>query len=521
MPSLLSYPGVYIEEVPSGVRTLTGVATSITAFVGAAVSGDVDEPVMCNSWADFERRYGGLSADLPLGYAVKDFFLNGGSRALIVRVAPSDATSATIELPGTGSPGDLVLEAVSPGDWGNRLRAAVELVEGSTTQFNVLVQYQPRPDGEEVVTERYLNLTVDPQDTRFVTRALANESSYVNVKHAPGVRPLASVGVGSPPSTQIDWQQGHGGFDGTALVDGDVEGSRDSKTGIFALLKADIFNLLCIPPKRRGEATSASVYQTALPFCVERRAMLIVDPDPAWGASADAAVSRAIDGRASFGLSGNDARNAAFYFPCVDQVDPLRDGQIDTFDPCGIVAGIMARTDTARGVWKAPAGLDAALNGVQGLQVNLNDLENGRLNPLGINCLRSFPVNGRVVWGARTMRGADQQADEYKYVPVRRLALFIEESLYSGTQWVVFEPNDEPLWSSLRASIGGFMETQFRRGAFAGRTRDDAYQVKVDASTTTPIDQAAGVVNILVAFAPLRPAEFVVVQLSQQTQPTA
>src|SRR5882724_5167559 len=491
MPSLLSYPGVYIEEVPSGVRTLTGVATSITAFVGAAVSGDVDEPVMCNSWADFERRYGGLSADLPLGYAVKDFFLNGGSRALIVRVAPSDATSATIELPGTGSPGDLVLEAVSPGDWGNRLRAAVELVEGSTTQFNVLVQYQPRPDGEEVVTERYLNLTVDPQDTRFVTRALANESSYVNVKHAPG------------------------GFDGTALVDGDVEGSRDSKTGIFALLKADIFNLLCIPPKRRGEATSASVYQTALPFCVERRAMLIVDPDPAWGASADAAVSRAIDGRASFGLSGNDARNAAFYFPCVDQVDPLRDGQIDTFVPCGIVAGIMARTDTARGVWKAPAGLDAALNGVQGLQVNLNDLENGRLNPLGINCLRSFPVNGRVVWGARTMRGADQQADEYKYVPVRRLALFIEESLYRGTQWVVFEPNDEPLWSQIRLNLGAFMHDLFRQGAFQGKTPQEAYFVKCDKETTTQNDINLGIVNIVVGFAPLKPAEFVIIELQQ------
>jgi phage tail sheath protein FI len=193
----------------------------------------------------------------------------------------------------------------------------------------------------------------------------------------------------------------------------------------------------------------------------------------------------------------------------------LKDNQVYTFAPCGVIAGIMARTDSTRGVWKAPAGLDAALGGVQGLQVNLNDQENGTLNQLGINCLRSFPVTGRVVWGARTVRGADQLADEYKYVPVRRLALFIEESLYRGTQWVVFEPNDEPLWAQIRLNIGAFMQNLFRQGAFQGKSPREAYLVKCDAETTTQNDINLGIVNILVGFAPLKPAEFVIIRIQQ------
>jgi len=214
-------------------------------------------------------------------------------------------------------------------------------------------------------------------------------------------------------------------------------------------------------------------------------------------------------------LTGDAARNAALYFPRVRESDPLRDGQPDIFVPCGIIAGVVARTDVNRGVWKAPAGLDAAINGVQALQVNLNDDENGMLNPLGINCLRTFPVFGTVVWGARTARGADQLADDYKYVPVRRLALFMEESLYRGTQWVVFEPNDEPLWSQIRLNVGAFMHNLFVQGAFQGQTPADAYFVRCDKNTTTQNDINLGIVNIVVGFAPLKPAEFVILQIQQ------
>jgi phage tail sheath protein FI len=216
------------------------------------------------------------------------------------------------------------------------------------------------------------------------------------------------------------------------------------------------------------------------------------------------------------GLSTIDARNAALYFPRVIQADPQRDGQLDIFVPCGLVAGIMARTDVRRGVWKAPAGIDdGGINGIQGLQVNLTDNENGTLNPIGINCLRAFPIIGRVVWGARTLRGADQLADEYKYVPIRRLALFIEESLYRGLQWVVFEPNDEPLWAQIRLNVGAFMQNLFRQGAFQGKSPREAYFVKCDRETNPQYDIDRGIVNIHVGFAPLKPAEFVIIKLQQ------
>ena len=222
-----------------------------------------------------------------------------------------------------------------------------------------------------------------------------------------------------------------------------------------------------------------------------------------------------MSGVASFGLNGEQARNAAVYFPRIVAPDPLRENQTDTFVPSGAIAGVIATTDARRGVWKAPAGIDAALAGTQALTYNMNDLENGQLNDIGVNCLRTFPVYGRVVWGARTMRGANQLADEYKYIPVRRLALYIEESLFRGTQWVVFEPNDEPLWAQIRLNIGSFMHTLFRQGAFQGTTPKDAYLVKCDSETTTQDDINRGVVNILVGFAPLKPAEFVIIQLQQ------
>jgi hypothetical protein len=192
-----------------------------------------------------------------------------------------------------------------------------------------------------------------------------------------------------------------------------------------------------------------------------------------------------------------------------------RDNQIETFAPCGAVAGVIARTDAQRGVWKAPAGLDATLVGVPELAVNLTDAENGELNPLGVNCLRSLPPAGRVVWGARTRVGDDRLSSQWKYLPVRRLALFIEESLYRGTQWVVFEPNDEPLWAQIRLNIGAFMHGLFRQGAFQGNKPADAYLVKCDRETTTQDDINRGVVNILVGFAPLKPAEFVIIKLQQ------
>ncbi|MGH8599142.1 MAG: phage tail sheath family protein [Burkholderiales bacterium] len=527
MPSALSYPGVYIEEIPSGVRTITGVATSITAFVGRAARGptDTDGPVTINSYGDFERNFGKLDPGYPMGYVVRDFYLNGGGQAVIVRLykaAAGKPAKAVIKIT------NLPLEAASAGTWGNNLRARIDAKVSAdiatryglatTDLFNLTVR-----DMDSGVQESFLNVSVK-ESPRRVDRVLKAGSSLVRVA-ATLVLPASAVPTAheDPPADKSAWDQdtwstgvaaGDQAAPSAALDDSVYEGDSDAKTGIYALKKVDLFNLLCIPPDVRDGTTTATVYQSALAFCVERRALLIVDAPADWN-SANGITKDNDKALTDLGLNGDAARNAALYFPRVIESDPARQGQFDTFVPCGIVAGVMARTDVQRGVWKAPAGIDAALNGVQGLTVSLTDLENGMLNPIGINCLRSFPLIGAVVWGARTLRGADLLADDYKYVPVRRFALYIEESLYRGTQWVVFEPNDEPLWAQIRLNVGAFMQNLFRQGAFQGKTPQDAYFVKCDKETTTQNDINLGIVNIVVGFAPLKPAEFVIIQLQQ------
>lgn len=519
MPVAVSYPGVYVEEIPSGVRTITGVATSITAFVGRAARGSQD-PTVINSWGDFVREFGGLDPSYPLGYSVNDFFANGGAQAIIVRLYRTDSAGANdfaaIALT------NLSLNAASRGIWGNQLRVRIDnkvssdvaTSYGLTTAdlFN-LTAY----DGTTGTTETFLNLTVK-ESPRRVDRVLANGSSLLRCATAmPATNLPPPAASDTPAAGKTIWTDDNCSTgltskadDGAALDDVTYQGNAGTKTGLYALLKTDLFNLLCIPPDIRSSDTSAAVYSTALDLCVTRRAMLIVDPPVAW-TSANGAVA----GLSGLNLTGPRARNAALFFPRVVEPDPMRGGQLDTFAPSGAIAGLFARTDTNRGVWKAPAGVDAALSGVQSLAVNLTNEENGQLNPLGINCLRTFPIIGNISWGSRTMRGADLLADEYKYVPVRRTALYIEESLYRGLQWVVFEPNDEPLWAQIRLNAGAFMHNLFRQGAFQGSSPRDAYFVKCDKETTTQNDIDLGIVNVVVGFAPLKPAEFVIIKLQQ------
>jgi phage tail sheath protein FI len=519
MPAALTYPGVYIEEIPSGVRTITGVATSITAFIGRARRGPVDDPVRVQSYAEFERTFGSLWADSALGYAVSQFFTNGGADALVVRVH-NGATAATVSV------GGLSLVAASPGLWGQKLRARVDHntrptqpPEAADTLFNLTVR-----DEGTGATESFLNLSIEAGHPRLVTTVLAQESKLVRVNGAaPVARPTTSApppaGVADPMTSDVSSTSfgTDDGGDGSAITDAEISAAslEAGRRGIWALEKADLFNLLCIPPLTRAAEgnVGAQTRTAAAAYCKKRRALFIVDPLNAWDEVSDlTGGTNSLDG-SLWGLARTE--NASLYFPRLRQPDPLQEGRLADFAPCGAVAGIMARTDSQRGVWKAPAGLDATLNGAVELTVKLTDGENGQLNPLGVNCLRSFPAVGRVVWGARTLRGADILASEWKYVPVRRTALFIEESLYRGTQWVVFEPNDEPLWAQIRLNVGAFMQNLFRQGAFQGRTPREAYFVKCDKETTTQTDINLGIVNIVVGFAPLKPAEFVVIRIQQ------
>jgi uncharacterized protein len=577
VPIAPTYPGVYIEEIPSGVRTITGVPTSITAFLGRTIRGPVDDPVVVNNFGEFDSVFGGLGLAYPVSYAVRDFFLNNGGQAIVVRLykaAPTPSPTPTgtpVPTPSptptgtpvptptpaptptpTGTPvpapttagadgaatltvGGLTLVAASPGQWANGHMAvkvdylgtddpqvAERFGVASDRLFNLSVVFSalglPAP-----LTEQHLAVTIkepagSPLSPRRIDRVLQQQSRLIRVLgDVPDTRPAETPENKDPTNTKNkpgDLDTFQGGAASAELVADDIVGDQDAKSGMFALEKADIFNLLCIPPDKRGDTTAKEVYQAALTYCVDRRAMLLVDPPDDW-AGASGLLTDPRQKLTDLGLSGPAARNAALYFPRVRQADPLRDGQTDVFVPCGIVAGVMARTDVQRGVWKAPAGIDASLNGIQGLEVGLTDDENGRINPLGINALRTFPIIGSIVWGARTMRGGDQLADEYKYVPVRRLALYIEESLFRGTQWVVFEPNDEPLWAQIRLNVGAFMQSLFVQGAFQGTTRNQAYFVKCDKETTTQNDINLGIVNIVVGFAPLKPAEFVIIKIQQ------
>jgi Bacteriophage tail sheath protein len=502
MPVALSYPGVYIEEVPSGVRTIAGVATSIGLFIGWAARGPTDAATRIFSFADYERTYGGLDLRTPLGYAVRHFFDNGGSDAYVIRIAPVAGEGGTGPTPPGAAiiaSGDLQFTAASPGEWANqyRLRISPRTDTGFTDRFKLEVLGHPTQD---IVVESYENLSINAADSRFVESMVNGRSQITRVRATGTTAPSGSpvtvkFADSTPPAT-----------DGTVLTPAAQE-FHDAVLALFAVGgiadKLDLFNLVCVP----GETHTATI-QSLQAICVKKRAFLIVD-------CSESASFTSVAGEATPKMAGEAASYSGFYFPWVLAPDPLQSGAVRGFPPCGYVAGIMARTDARRGVWKAPAGTDAALTGAVGFTEPLSDAQNGVLNLQAINCLRTLPVYGSVVWGARTMAGDNNRGSEWKYVPVRRMALFLEESLFRGTQWVVFEPNDEPLWSQIRLNIGAFMQTLFRQGAFQGATPREAYFVKCDRTTTTQADINMGIVNIHVGFAPLRPAEFVVIRIQQ------
>jgi phage tail sheath protein FI len=515
MPVDPTHPGVFVEEARSGVRPVAGVPTAVTAFVGPARKGPTDEPVSCLDFGDFQRVFGGLWERSPMSYAVDDFFTNGGTHAIIVRLHKGDGGPGQA----TFTVDNLELVAANPGKWAEELRVITSHPEDAIAAAGVadslglhatdLFDLEVMDKSSGTRLESFRNVTAHQDGgARRVDRVLDTESELVCVNLDSNGNPVLA---GARPADNAS-SDGQGGSDGADLTDNDYIGDEANNKGIYALLRTDIFNLLCIPPPKFDEIpTSSAVWAKAASLCRRCRAFLLVDSPPDWDTKTVAQIEQALP---LFNLSAASA-NAALYYPRIRKPDLLRDGQLGTFVPCGAIAGVMARTDSNRGVWKAAAGREAGLAGVQELGVELNSQENGVLNPVAVNCLRTFPVIGRVIWGARTLRGADLLADEYKYVPVRRLALFIEESLYRGTRWAVFEPNDEPLWSQIRLTVGEFMQRLFQQGAFQGQSARAAYVVKCDRETMSQSDIDSGIVNIIIGFAPLKPAEFLIIKVQQ------
>ena len=749
MPISPTYPGVYIQEIPSGVRTITGVSTSVAAFIGAATRGPINSATHVFNFSDYERYFGGLDANSEMSYAVRQFFLNGGSEGWVVRVATNVVNASDTLLSATAAQ-ILDLTAVDGGKAGNSIQISVDYqTSNPASTFNLTLSYRSPDNPSDQIVEQFVNLSMNSSDGRFVeavvngTSALVNATRHaglvitgtgtstsgvvtdlsgLNAQHnqlqvaADGLPPVAVIlapsdiagglagiaaaiqtqvragssdaatkasfkaVVGGPGVNQLVLTSGSAGETSSvrvlsgarndaaailkfgtlnggievdasaafrpkpvpvsaaltgAVIAGNITGlpsaaadrfqisldgngpdtvipggppiaagalatqladmaariqakvralrpavqayrnftvtvaganhlvltsgsagagssvtvsagtvtdlanglglltgtvthplneslsggnddpynastiysafvpSPSTRGGIYALESVDIFNLMVLA----GVTDSSTLIDSAA-YCVSRRAFLIVDSDPA--ASTPDKLAAQVQGA---GVPKTDS--AAIYGPWIKIGDPLNGGKLRKTAPSGSLAGLFARTDSSRGVWKAPAGTEANIVGAQGLDYVLTDGENGSLNPLGFNALRLFPVYGVVSWGARTLMGADAAASEYKYVPVRRLALYLEESLYRGTKWVVFEPNDEPLWGQIRLNIGAFMQTLFRQGAFQGSTPSQAYFVKCDSETTTQNDINLGIVNIVVGFAPLKPAEFVIIQLQQ------
>jgi phage tail sheath protein FI len=691
MPVQPTYPGVYIEEISSGVRSVRGVATSVAVFVGTFARGLQNEAVRVLSLSDFEREYGGLHRDSEASYAVQQFFLNGGSEAWIIRIGHPGPNALGPPVITTIAPARVGLNAAvggaqpdlldvtagrvirdapadNPGGWGNNLRVEVtHSTTAGTTSFNLFIkEVQSVGDRTTVIREEvFRNLTMQPNeantaidvvnagsalvylspdlapvtgaDQPHTTGTLggdldpatdfagATATSTPTVAEVDGISvtvqfgPIASaddigpialdfsdlaspaddpasfegwaalfqdrlrraandvaanipvnlrsylsgavVSVLGNGSVAMPWRflvrsgQGaqpfnpdarliftganadHYGLDGVRVIsegpqqmvmtggnDGSIvdpangnylvpstafTGNAALRTGLYAMDDINLINILCMPDvPRLGAANALAVYSEALSYITDRRAMMIVDIPQ--GLNRIDAMETWLGEN-----SGLRAPNTAVYFPRTFIADRLNRNRPRSLASSGTIAGLWARTDAARGVWKAPAGTEARLRAVQDLAYAMTDPENGVLNPLGANCLRQFPIYGSVCWGARTMDGADQIASDYKYVPVRRMTLFVEESLYRGTQWVVFEPNDEPLWAQIRLNVGAFMHDLFRKGAFQGAMPNDAYLVKCDAETTTQTDIDNGIVNIEVGFAPLKPAEFVVLKIQQ------
>jgi phage tail-like protein len=376
MPEYLA-PGVYIEEIPSGAHSISGVPTSTAAFVGATASGPADAPLLVRGFPEFQAQFGGLAADMPLGYAVQHYFANGGREALIVRVVPG----------------------------------------------------------------------------------------------------------------------------GAALTDADV------RHALPLLDQADHFNILCIPPLTRTTDAGRDTWDAAIAYASGRRAMVIVDPPAGW------TDAHAVSENAITAVAGRSP-NAALYYPRLQASDPLHGNQPASFAPCGAIAGIYARIDATRGVWKAPAGSEATIAGIQGLSTALSEAQIGALNTLGVSALRSMSGGGYVVWGARTL---SNDPGPLKYVPVRRLMLFIEASLMQGLRWAVFEPNGARLWANVRKTVEDFLYGLFQQGALMGAKPEEAFFVRCDATTMTQNDIDNGRLVVVVGVAPLRPAEFVILGIGQWT----
>jgi len=646
----VSYPGVYVDEVSSGVHPIAVASTSTAAFLGQAEKGSLTDAIKVFSFTQFQNLYGGFIPGVYLAQSVFQFFNNGGAQCYIVRVSGANTDTANIVLNDRGAApqASLTVSAASPGVWGNQL--AVHVSDGTNNpgnEFDLAVH----SEGNPIPLERFRNLSMIPDAPNFVGTATSS-SNYIRVTVSQGNTNAAAgtsrgaaaptlplgpgltrlrVNVNGDGYQEVDLQTAVGGGAGQvadlstpANVAGAIAFAVSHLTKLRASTNQNAFtNFQCAVSTgvlllTSGAAGVASSVNVAPASSAAQNATGLLRLGTLQGGieTLGGAVTRP---RANANTNTNDPTQAAYYYlvgdnalpttgvasvhagsdgdaiandqPFIDALQRLNNrddvsliaapgrgsptmvgaamnycanrslsdcffvGDLsqddDTIDeaqtfmaaitpknsygaiylpwlqvpdptgasaepvpvpPSGFIAGLYAKTDAQRGVWKAPAGTEAGVAGANGLAVTFTDVEQGNLNPRNINVIRQFAASGIVIWGARTVT-ADA---EWTYVPVRRTAIMLRVSIYRGIQWAVFEPNDTPLWNNLRLNITAFMMTLYRRGAFQGATPSQAFFVKCDSETTTQDDINLGIVNVLVGFAPLKPAEFIVVKISQK-----
>jgi phage tail sheath protein FI len=494
-------PGVYVEEKSSGAKPIEGVGTSTGAFVGIAGKGPIGEAKQIANWTQFVNTFGAYVVNGTLAYAVYQFFSEGGTRCFVVRTCHyTDITDPTKKtaVASTGTMNDddaaasIKVTAASEGIWGDKISVEAKAASDialAANGFKLVIKY-----GSDE-TESFDNLTMET-----VEDAIDNVSAYIKVVKQ-GVNP-------NPPKkdTPVTLASGNDGL--TDISATDFEGDAKALNGLHAFDVVDDINIVATPDM----AGNRDAILAGMNYCQNRKDCFFI-ADPPKGLE-PTTVKTFKEGTGTYKGNAFNSSFGALYYPWVIVSDPLNPGKKKYVPPSGAIAGTYAHTDSVRGVHKAPAGIsEGYLDSVSGIERIITKSEHDGLNPIGINVIRSFPTSGIVVWGARTL----SSDPEWKYINIRRLFLFLEESIDKGSQWVVFEPNSPALWGSVIRNITGFLLRVWRDGALFGSTPEEAFYVKVDAENNPPEVRDAGQLIIEVGVAPVKPAEFVIIRIQQKT----
>lgn len=510
-PQYLS-PGVYVEEVDKGSKPIEGVGTSVAAFIGFAERGPVNQPTFIANWSQFTTMYGGFVPGGFLAHAVYGYFNNGGGSCYVSRLpgveggAGGAEVTTQVELPSRAQPTieTFIVTSIEPGVPAGEITVEITNASGADVpedRFNLTV----RKGGKEEVFE---NLSLKKgKAVRNVLEVVNKESQWIRLAEKPtalsGADKIPAEGTYSlvPIKTRALMVKE---ITPEALI-----GDASARSGVAGLELADDVTMVCVPDLmalyKAGKVSREGVKAIQLAMLThctnmkDRFAILDALPDMNPQEVKDWRVNEA----------GYDSKYGALYYPWIKVTNPLGNGEGVFIPPCGHMAGIYARSDTQRGVHKAPA--NEVVQGALGLEMQITKSEQDSLNPVGINCIRAFPGRGIRVWGARTV----SSDASWRYINVRRLFNFVEKSIEVGTQWVVFEPNDMDLWERIKRDLTAFLTRVWRDGALFGASPSDAFYVKCDAELNPPEVRDAGQVIIEIGLAPVKPAEFVIFRISQ------